>query len=66
MHLTVKVPNKQAKDNINNNSKKHGFMDTCKTWLSDCLRHEDASRANYVDLDPHSTSQIEFINIINV
>ena len=37
-----------------------------KTWHSGCLRHENASRVNYIDRDLHSRSQILIMRIINV
>ena len=32
--------------------------ETVQTWHGDCLRHENASRVTYIDLDHHSRSHI--------
>ena len=37
-----------------------------QTWRGDCLRHEKASRVNYIDLDLHSRSHILIMKIVNV
>ena len=47
------------------------FLGNCwsqhhQTWHGNCLRHDDASRVNYIDLDLHSWSQMLMINKCSV
>ena len=36
------------------------------TWHGDCLRHENASHVNYVDLDLHSSFQVKELPIMKL